>query len=355
MSSPTPTLRQIAAAAGVHNSTVSRALANRESITKAERIRIQEIAHSMGWRPNPMASAYMAHLRSTRPSAYQATLGFLVMNAETWDKLPGHSLLQFTAARERAAQYGYELEPMLLFEKGMTPRRMHSILQSRNIPGLIVSGFDRPGESFLDFNWKDYATVCMGFALKEPVLHRVSVNIHRGFLMMIKRAFELGYRRVAVVTSKHYDEKVEFGVLFPVHYMEKNLEPGQSLRHLVIPRHHEDEIEKIKDWLQRYRPDLVIGMNLASRAIRDLGWKIPQDVAYMTHDISHGYEFHAGFDQRHDKYGSIGVDILAAQLAHNERGIPETPLLHLFDGELKEGTTAPRKKKERSGSRKAAP
>ena len=61
---PAPTLRQIAVRCRVNVSTVSRALRSQGSIPPATQIRVRQAATAMGWAPNPLAAAYMAHLRS---------------------------------------------------------------------------------------------------------------------------------------------------------------------------------------------------------------------------------------------------------------------------------------------------
>jgi DNA-binding LacI/PurR family transcriptional regulator len=60
------TIREIAAAAGVSAMTVSLALRGSREVSAATRKRIQELAESMGYRPNPMVSALMQQVAAGR-------------------------------------------------------------------------------------------------------------------------------------------------------------------------------------------------------------------------------------------------------------------------------------------------
>ncbi|MFH1496575.1 MAG: helix-turn-helix domain-containing protein, partial [Verrucomicrobiota bacterium] len=78
-----PTTREIAAACGCSQPTVSYALNNHPKIPAETRARVLRVARSLGWRPNAFASAYMAHLRTRREPSFQAALAFLIANRES--------------------------------------------------------------------------------------------------------------------------------------------------------------------------------------------------------------------------------------------------------------------------------
>lgn len=341
-----PTQREIAAAAGVNVSTVSRALSDAGSLPEATKRRIRGVARRLGWRPNPLAAAYMAHLRGTRDPAYKAVLGFLVdyPMRRGASGLPGHVQQHLLSARARAAFYGYRIDAISLREPPLTLRALDKMLYHRGIPGLLLSGFQQTGETMRDFNWRRYAAVALGLSLREPLLHRVTVNSHHGFELMISRAFELGYRRIGVIVSDIYDRRVDHGVLHPVMYARERLRPGQSIETLVLDSDERTEFPAIQQWLRDVRPDVVIGTDIAWGAIESMDWRIPEDIAFIAVDRSPKYPETAGFNQRHDIHGALAVDVLVGQLNNNLRGLPEYPMLHLVDGRWEDGDTAPDKR-----------
>jgi LacI family transcriptional regulator len=337
-----PTLRQIAAACGVNVSTVSRALNGSTRIPQETQSKILQTARKLGWAPNPLAAAYMAHLRSTHPPSYKATLGFLVdvPGVEDWAAMPGHIQLHFASAQARAASYGYMLHPINLADEGMTLRRADQAFRNRNVPGVLLSSF-RPDHVLRHFGWRHYSSVLLGSPVRHPILHRVASNTHHGFHMVINHAFALGYRRVGVVISEQYDSQTDHGVMFPVAYAQRRLQPDQSLDALVLERSDDTAKPLVREWLERLRPEVLIGTDIARQTLADMDWRVPDDIAFISVDRSPSFPEYAGFNQRHELFGRVGIDLLVSQLNANQRDIPQDPILNLVQGTWVDGPSAP--------------
>ncbi|MDZ4185468.1 MAG: LacI family DNA-binding transcriptional regulator, partial [Desulfuromonadales bacterium] len=72
-----PTYWDIAQKAGVSTATVSFAMgSNLRKVSVATRDRVVKLATEMGYRPNPLRSAWQAEVRSRRALPVQAALGF---------------------------------------------------------------------------------------------------------------------------------------------------------------------------------------------------------------------------------------------------------------------------------------
>lgn len=334
-----PTLREIARAAGVSLATVSRALNGNRAMSEETRRHVLNVARDLNWKPNPLTSALMAHRRAATPTAYKATLGFLVDHPV--DEMPGHIADAYNAASAQAAGYGYRMAAFSFREEGMTPQELDRVLYHRNIPGFIVSGFRVPGVRMPEFNWGRYAAVAIGSTLVEPRLNRVAVNFYRGFKLAIDSVFARGYRNLGIVGSVAYDERVGHGLMFPVAYAQQRLRPGFSMQTLMLDSHAPREIPKIQRWMRDTRPDAVLGVTLAREAIRAMGLRIPQDVAFASVDRNAAFPASAGLDQRHDLIGRLSADVLVAQVTNNQRGIPDHFVEHLVEGRWAEGTDVP--------------
>ncbi len=337
-----PTYARIAAKCGVSSSTVSRALNNHRSIPSATRKRIRAIAEGMGWKPNPLASAYMSHLRATHPPSYKASLGVVVdypMPRGTAD-LPDHVRRIYHGAEARAAEYGYRVHAFSLKQEDMTPAKLDRAFFYRNTPGFIVTGLSKPGTPLHGINWKRYAVVATGFSMTHPPVHRVVTDVMHGFELVIRQAFAMGYRRIGVAVSEEYDSRTNHGVMFPVSYLRNHLAPEQSLESLVYQFADERAIPVVAQWLQQVKPDLVVG-NYAWEAILSLGWRVPQDIAFATFDRSTLFPDHAGLDQRYETIGRVAADVLITEVSHNRRGLPADPVHHAIRGAWKHGPSAP--------------
>ena len=92
--SGTATIYDVAAAAGVATSTVSRAFSHPERVSGATRAHILKVAESLGYRPSPLPPAGTGRRRGT----ITMTIGDIA-NPYHWDVL--------RAAEQRAAKFGY--------------------------------------------------------------------------------------------------------------------------------------------------------------------------------------------------------------------------------------------------------
>lgn len=128
------TLKQIAQAAGVARSTVSKALKDSSEISVAQRRRIQSIAAEMNYRPDPALAALAAYRTGTRSTVKYEKLAFVTARPERFEtiegSLPWH---QFQAAKSEAATLGYELELFYLGRSKREAARLSRVLQSRGI------------------------------------------------------------------------------------------------------------------------------------------------------------------------------------------------------------------------------
>ncbi len=338
----TPTYSEIARACGVSSSTVSRALNNHRSIPESTRHRIREVARKMGWQPNPLASAYMAHLRSTHPPSFKAILGVIVdypmPNGLT--DLPSHVQRVYRGFEQRAREYGYTARAFSLQDPDMTPALLDRTMFHRNCPGFVITGLSQPGRPIEGLNWDRYAAVAMGFSLPQPALHRVATNAMHGFKLVIDKAFELGYNRVAIAVGRGYDERTNHAVSFPAAYTKQHLKPHQSLETLIFDQWGEPAIDTVATWLKEHRPELAMG-TYVYEAAQSLGWRIPEDMALITFDRSPEYPDHAGLDQQYEITGQVAADILISEVTHNRRGIPDVPVEHTIQGVWIDGPSAP--------------
>jgi len=341
----TPTCAEIAAACGVSAATVSRALNNNPAIPKATCDRVRAVARKLGWRPNPLASAFMAHRRSTRPSSFKALLGVIVdfPVAKGISELPSHVLQTYAGFKERATEYGYGVKVISLAEPGMTPAIVGRTMSDWNIPGFLITSMSHPGKVLHGIKWSKYALVAVGHSMTSPNVHRVIRNMPMGVKLAIERAFAMGYKRLGIAVAEEYDLRTNHGVMFPVSYMMGRLQPGQSID-IFTYRGESDpkSMDAIAAWLDKTRPELVMGM-FGNEVFDRLGWKVPKDIAKVTFDKSPGFPTHAGLELRYEALGALAADVLISEIVLNRRGIPANPVEYTVPCHWVNGPSAPSK------------
>src|SRR4051812_11509417 len=130
------TLRTLAAEAQVCPMTVSLALRNHPSISAATRGRLQKLAASRGYRPDPTIAKLMHHLRSRGPSRIKSVI--CALNNRDRGDSDVYVAGIVRAARARAKELGYAFEEVFLKEFRGRPGRLKSFLRSRNIEGMLI-------------------------------------------------------------------------------------------------------------------------------------------------------------------------------------------------------------------------
>ena len=119
--------------------TVSLALRNHPDISKTTAEKVRRVAESLGYRPDPEINRLMTYLRQSREARSDIVLAFL----DPWPRDPSipdryHLKLLHEGASQRAQELGFRIDTLWLKEKGMTQRRMSSILYTRGIRGLLI-------------------------------------------------------------------------------------------------------------------------------------------------------------------------------------------------------------------------
>ena len=119
------TMQEVAAAAGVSTATVSRALGMDPKVADDTRLRIQTIATKLGYRPDPLLSAFARRRRGKSAGSDITTLAYITNSPtrDEWRENPFHKPL-FKGATDHALANGYQLEHFWLGEPGMTGERL---------------------------------------------------------------------------------------------------------------------------------------------------------------------------------------------------------------------------------------
>lgn len=337
-----PSIRKIAEACGYHNTTVSRALSNKPNIPEKTRKHILEVAKELGWRPNPMASAYLAHRYATREPSFRATIAWINPYKRESDASLFH-LFGYEGAKERASTLGYSLEKLWLGDAGFNGKRLTQILKARGIPGLIFENRGEAVSTMKNFDWDSFSIATWSVRFSDPPLHHASYHHSQGISIILHKLLELGYTRIAMMLSEDTNKWAENSFYQTFFYMEKHSPPTVWMRSYQFNATLSDELEKkrIKAWIQRNKPEVILGQVNVWEALQEMEWRIPEDVAFVSPYCSKAWPDIGGVNQQPEVIASNAVDLVATQLLHNERGIPKIPKLLLNEGEWVDAKSVP--------------
>ncbi len=335
---PDPTIRQLAALAGVSRTTVSLALRNHPRLPEATRVRVQQLAAKHGYRQDPIVSSLMTKLRTARVRRTSERIAFLT----AWQPFPkwenthvndGHYL---AGMRARAHQLGYEVDHLWSHEPGMTPKRLSRILHTRAIKGVVIAPLHH-AQGVVELEWGHFASATTGFSIVKPDLHRTAHAHYNGMLLALKELEKRGHRRIGYATFADQDDRVNHTWLGAFLGHQHALPPERRVEPLLAPGLDPDVM---REWIQRTRPDAVISnWPTVPEMIREAGFDVPGEISFASLDLFPERHPFAGIDQVPRAVGAAAADLVVKQIQNNEVGLPEHPVIMLLNGVWRDGPT----------------
>ena len=340
-------MQEIAERAGVGRTTVSLSLRNHTKISEPTRLQIQKLAREMGYRPNPLVAAHMAHIRALHPKATNQCLAFLgnrsIAEIQTDAKTPVWKYFQ--GARDRAAELGFRLELFNLNAPEMTERRLSQILLARGIDGVIIGPLTEGGGLVdKEFDWRFVASVMIEHTFVEPRLHKVCSDEFSTIGRLIQRLFDCGYQRIGVAMHSRMDEHANHHWLAGYQTFQALTQRDLRIPHFITPEWNRKNFLR---WFSRHRPEVIITVNdEVVRWLRAADVRVPEEVGCATVYWKADRGYLSGYYQNHEMIGAAAVEMVVAQLQRNERGLPEIDKTVLIQALWKEGTTLRRRKRD---------
>ncbi len=321
-------MRSIAAHANVSPMTVSLALRNDPSLPLATRERIQRAARAEGYRPDPMLTHLMQHLRTSRTARSAVNLAVVT----THDAPFVHRLI--AGATARADRLGYTLDRSIdLRTFAKKPAALTRTLLARGIAGVLLAPAQDPTDYSTLLDWKKFAAVAMTYSIFEPRVHRVVThhfdNAVRTFALLEQRGFE----RIGLAMTRDMEFRANHsysGAYFRTAAGGRKLAPILFLD--AMPR------RAIQTWFDRHRPQAIVVANahqVRANLLPALGAQRCQRTAFACLDYEAGPGI-AGIDQLFETIGSHALDALVAQIHRHERGLPENPTIGMVEGQWTE-------------------
>jgi LacI family transcriptional regulator len=335
-------LQDVAAAAGVHVSTVSLALRQDPRLPETTRARIQEVAQRLGYRTNPLVSAWLRQVR--QPEIAQAGVGLAILAGTNADeptaREPYYQVL-LEGARAEAQALGYHVsetrfgaddEDLLL--------RTLSKLRYRGVRGVLV--FD-PAECLTQAVARDlekgFAVVVLLRAASSERFHRVGTDVAHNITLALTQLRDLGRRRIAFHVHPSQVSRLRRDALASFLWHQQQWPASERLP--LPDRIVEHSPELFLDYIRRVRPDALLSVNFSLHGIlEDAGHRMPGDLFY-AHIGTDARTWLSGVLNRGFEVGRDAVFQLAGLVSGNRLGVPDVPLNTLVPGVWADGTGTP--------------
>lgn len=315
----TPAVRMtdVAKACGVTHSTVSRALRNHPSIPAVTRLRIRQVAESLGFRPDPKLSLLMAQVRQGRSTSIQSTLGLVhVAPVPAYPDWPDtHRSGYIRGIKERADALGYGVDSFHLGCADLKGSDLERIFRTRRIQGaVLIDGSSSTSELGIDWSIAAWATV--GFFSENPPLHAAAADYATHARLCFEHLRVMGCRRIGFVQSQAADEKI--GHLWLAGYAAIAIEHGQPPLFFVSP----DDLAGFALWLASEKPDGLISHSGYIAQLLEQSPPSPR-IALVNLGTERDSPRKRGVIENAHAAGASAVDLVVGQMLRGERGLPD--------------------------------
>lgn len=337
-------LRDVGRVAGVSHVTVSLALRNHPDVSITTRKRIQELAASLGYRPDPMLRALAEYRRTKEQARHQGVLAWLnyYPNPAESEAIYEFSLFR-KGAETRANELGYKLANFHPTADHIGPESLKRILASRGIQGLLLPPQPKP-HTIVNFDFSGFAAVTFGFTLQSPQFHVISNFQFHTSVTAFRKLHSYGYRRIGFVISHFLNERTERAFL--AGFLSEQASVAEDVQVPVLiwdDRSIPKAEKKFRSWWHEHRPDaLITGREYfpqISEECHKMHIKIPEGLSVAVLTAGPPSEGIAGMDQNALETGRVAVDTLVGLLYRNQLGIPKIPLRIMVKGIWRDGYT----------------
>ncbi|MYM29783.1 transcriptional regulator, LacI family [Duganella sacchari] len=305
MKKPVPTIRDVAAGAGVSTATVSKFVNGTQRFSPGVEEAITRVIAELGYRSNPLAQSMI--------TGRTQSIGLSVL-----DVANPHFASVVKGANRVAQAHGYNL---LLVDTEENPGRERPLLEalSRRVDGLIV--FTRIAEAEMDWMVELGKPLVLFGRLTQHDIPWVAGDDHRGAAMLARHLVTLGHKRIAYLgfSKSRRDEERLAGIRDCLADVGLSLEVYDA----TAPSAQEGERMSSSIMLGAQHPDALICYNdlMAMgfmKAAQTLGFRIPGDISVAGFDniafASYTSPPLTTVDLQSERLGAAAVEKLIAQI-----------------------------------------
>ncbi len=340
-------MQDVAERAGVSKATVSRFLQNHPNLKPGMRERVGEAIRELGYRSDPMLSGFLRQVRAGHVLGSGTVLGWINTRPEEgyWSQKLNHPL--FRGAKAHCEEQGLKLETFWAGDPDLSPKRLQSILQSRNIRGLILPPGSSANKRMPGFDWSMFAVVEVNPSPSQTnAWSHVGTDAHGNMRILLEKLRGLGYRSIGLVLPQAFSSHHGHGMLAEA-LLQRFLDADSSI---CRPWLYQDEFLSsgnqagFLDWIHKESPDVLICLDARMKKILAANkLSVPDEIGLAHVNLAPDVQGWSGLNLHSDNKGRAAVDLLLAQLSRNELGNPSEKRQLMIPGEWVQGrSTRPR-------------
>jgi LacI family transcriptional regulator len=331
------TIKDVAAAAGVHFATVSRALRGDPRISTTTVARVRAAAAKLGYRRTAenLALSARRHLGGLDLPTERIAL-VCNRSPENGYRWFVHYRLIERGARLLAAELGYECELLHVDRGHHDSRSLGRYLAAAGIRGIVFMNIEVERRQ-VDLPWSEFSAVKIDSEKVLPAFTSLAVDQFGTTLLAFRRMQALGYRRIGLAVSGD-GEVTSGGLSTAASLLAQAALPAAEQ---VAPFYFSERLTNkavgrlIGPWLEREQIDAVISHRTQVRTYA-------HGRACATTCMHTPVPGLAGVMVDFRQVGRQAVALLVSQLRSGQFGVPATATRTYFQGEWRDGGSARR-------------
>ncbi len=257
-------LKDIAKCAGISKAAASFALSGSKKVSEQTRKRVREIADKFGYKRNPILSSVMSQIKNGSDKKFLETIVLINANKskDAPNKYPIFSKY-IDGVKSEAAEMGYAVYEIWLYDKAQDSKRLEIILQSRGIRGGIIIGHADDTVLPPKFSniWSKFKFVSAGIRTRSPVFDFISADKFLIAHFATTNIIKSGYRRPALVIDEHIDEVVEGRFIGGFLRAQLSLPEISRIPPFLDVAKARKTPKVFFDWILKHKPDVIFSIS----------------------------------------------------------------------------------------------
>jgi LacI family transcriptional regulator len=337
------TIKQVAQAAKVHYSTVSKALRGNGRIPAATRNRIQQIAETIGYHRDPVMVALAAQQSRCRGLHREPRIVFVTNRGSTEEPYSNAYMRHFVGGvRQQAELMGYACDLLLIDDEKLGPDEIERQLDPARTDGIIIGAFHSRLRQ-LELEWSRYAVVKIDSAFMLPGATLVANDQMQIARTAFHNAFRLGYRRIGMAVGRAEEETTQDLYTAGCYSAQDELEiPSIPILYMSEGEDYASTARRMVEWARSHRLQIVLSSwGTVRELLRTGGLHVPRDIACVCLCLNVPDRTLAGVIQHHFVVGQKAGEALALLIMRRKRGLMTPSAGTYVPGTWQDGTSAP--------------
>lgn len=341
-----PTMKDVAALAGVHFTTVSLAFKGNPRIPAETREKILRTAATIGYKKDPAFMALCLRRGNARTKAPAPRL-FYITNRSVQNGLfdTAHHRQFVAGAKAQSEALGYAFELVHIDSNAHTNDSLHHYLRREQARGLILGAFE-PDRARLALPWEDYCVTKIDTPFLAPELPYVATDQFDAVLESYKMLRTLGYKRIGLVMGQMDDVSTESRHRAAVLLAQSRCQEAERVAPLLLPLGNRlaEAVPQLKRWIADESPDAVVSNWTNIKAmIKEAGTRCPEEIASASICLGRKDPRSAGIVANLKEVGAQAARTVARMLQSSKHQGSQTATHTLVKGTWNHGRSAPQK------------